>query len=159
MPCVEQAMQKHMDDAKVAEHCCGAVAALSLRCPENAETLVDNGRHTLLARALHAHAANCAPVSRQACLTVRNNASGSIALRPKVLRARVCLCMRMRVSCLRLRRSDVWWLPQLVSEGLEKLLNIVMVTHDSSRDQVKAALRDLGMEHGGMGVSKFEEKK
>ena len=46
-----------------------------------------------------------------------------------------------------------------MSEGLEKLLNIVMVTHDSSRDQVKAALRDLGMEHGGMGVSKFEEKK
>ena len=67
--------------------------------------------------------------------------------------------LRMRVSCLRLRRSDVWWLTQLVSEGLEKLLNIVMVTHDSSRDQAKAALRDLGMEHGGMGVSKFEEKK
>ena len=63
------------------------------------------------------------------------------------------------LHCLRLRRSDVWWLTQLVSEGLEKLLNIVMVTHDSSRDQVKAALRDLGMEHGGMGVSKFEEKK
>jgi len=55
--------------------------------------------------------------------------------------------MRMRVSCLRLRRSDVWWLPQLVSEGLEKLVNIVMVTHDSSRDQAKAALRDLGR-HG-----------
>ena len=65
----------------------------------------------------------------------------------------------MRVCCLRLRRSDGWWLPQLVSEGLEKLLNIVMVTHDSSRDQAKAALRDLGLEHGGMGVSKFEKKR
>lgn len=125
-----QAMQKHMDDAKVAEHCCGAVAALSLRCPENAETLVDNGAHTLLARALRTHAAKSAPVSRQACLAVRNIASRSIALRPK-----------------------------LVSEGLEKLLNIVMVTHDSSRDQAKAALRDLGLEYGGMGVSMYEEKK
>ena len=152
-------MQKHMDDAKVAEHCCGAVAALSLRCPENAETLVDNGAHTLLARALRTHAAKSAPVSRQACLAVRNIASRSIALRPKVLRARVYLCMRMRVRCLRLRRSDAWWLPQLVSEGLEKLLNIVMVTHDSSRDQAKAALRDLGLEYGGMGVSMYEEKK
>jgi len=46
-----------------------------------------------------------------------------------------------------------------VSEGLEKLLNIVMVTHDSSRDQAKAALRDLGLEYGGMGVSMYEEKK
>ena len=31
---------------KVVEHCCGVVAALSLRCPENAETLVDNGTCT-----------------------------------------------------------------------------------------------------------------
>ena len=59
-----------MDDAKVVEHCCGVVAALSLRCPENAETLVDNGRHTMLASALRAHAAKSAPVSRQACLAV-----------------------------------------------------------------------------------------
>ena len=138
-----------MHDAKVVEHCCGVVAMLSLRCAENAETLVDSGRHTLLATALRAHAANCVPVSRQACPAVPNIASRSIALRPTVLCARVCLCMRMRVRCLRLRRSDVWWVPQLVSEGLEKLLNIVMVTHDSSRDQAKAALRDLGLEHGG----------
>ena len=147
-----------MDDAKVVEHCCGVVAMLSLRCPENAETLVDNGRHTMLASALRAHAAKSAPVSRQACLAVRNIASRSIALRPKVLCAHAC-ALRMRVRCLRLRRSDVWWLRQPVLEGLEKLLNIVMVTHDSSRDQAKAALRDLGLEHGGMGVSKFEEKK
>ena len=147
-----------MDDAKVVEHCCGVVAMLSLRCPENAETLVDNGAHTLLARALRTHAAKSAPVSRQACLAVRNIASRSIALRPKLCAAHAC-ALHMRVRCLRLRRSDVWWLPQPVLEGLEKLLNIVMVTHDSSRDQAKAALRDLGLEHGGMGVSKFEKKR
>jgi len=68
-------MQKHMDPRSRS-----IAVALSRRSVCGAETLVDNGRRTLLARALRTHAANCAPVSRLACLAVGNIASRSIAL-------------------------------------------------------------------------------
>lgn len=118
-----QAMQKHADDAKVSEHCCGAVAALTLRSPDNASTLVDNGAHALVATALRKHSKS-APVARQACLAVRNIVSRSPDLRSK-----------------------------FTSEGIQKLLEYVQQTHKSARDYARAALRDLGLEYGASAVA------
>ena len=43
-----QAMQSHLTTPKAQEQACTALAALSLRMPENAEVIVANDGHTLI---------------------------------------------------------------------------------------------------------------
>jgi len=114
--CLLQALQMHMTSPKVAEHCCGAFAALTLRSPENATTIVENAGHALIVRCMRLHLESSV-VCRQACLAIRNMASRSPELRSKIL-----------------------------SEGVQPLLETIKEKHRSATDFAKAAIRDLGVD-------------
>ena len=69
-----RAMRLHLDSALIAEHGCGAVAAMSLRRPENVTHIMncDGGNVVLTCMKRHPKAVL---VQRQGCLAIRNMVS------------------------------------------------------------------------------------
>ena len=47
--------------------------------------------------------------------------------------------------------------PQILSEGMEKLLQHVRSAHPSAKDYAKAAMRDLGLDYGAAPLSAAAE--
>jgi hypothetical protein len=66
-----KAMKAHQDSVSIAEHGCGALAAMALRIPENVEKIMqeDGAGHLVVAMKRHPKAVL---VQRQGCLAIRN---------------------------------------------------------------------------------------
>jgi hypothetical protein len=66
-----KAMKAHQDSVSIAEHGCGALAAMALRIPENVERIMqeDGAGHLVVAMKRHPKAVL---VQRQGCLAIRN---------------------------------------------------------------------------------------
>lgn len=70
-PLLLAAMSRHKGSSLISSAGCGCIAALALRSPDNAQTLVENGAADALIDALKIHQNN-ASVQRVACLAIRN---------------------------------------------------------------------------------------
>ena len=116
VPLVLEAMSRYPAQAQLQEHACGLLAAMALRQPSNATTLVHHEAHVWMVRAMQQHPTK-ATLQRQAALAIRNLVSRSPELRPIVR-----------------QQSEV-----------EVTLRRVAASHLSCQDEVYAALRDLGL--------------
>lgn len=70
-PLLLAAMSRHKGSSLISAAGCSCIAALALRCPDNAQILVDNGAADALVDALKIHKDNT-NVQRVACLAIRN---------------------------------------------------------------------------------------
>lgn len=116
---VLSAMNHHPDDARVQEAGAGCVAAVCLRSPDNAATVIRHEGVGCIVRAMRAHPTS-AKVQRACCMAIRNMASRDRTLRKNIR-----------------------------DEGVEPLLRAARATHPSIGDHVYAALRDLDLELRG----------
>eukprot|EP00052_Salpingoeca_macrocollata_P021100 m.180152 g.180152 ORF g.180152 m.180152 type:complete len:539 (-) comp21458_c0_seq6:28-1644(-) len=114
LACILQSMQKHLKSPSVAEKGCAALAALSLRKPDNAAKVVELGGANIIGNIITAHNSSAA-VLKQAFTAVRNVVSRSPELRDPFLK-----------------------------EGIEELGNRAMQQHKECAEAAKGALRDLG---------------
>ena len=116
--CTVQAMEMYQDVALLQEHGCGFFAAVALRKPKNATSLVMAGVHSCIVNnAMRPHPKSVT-VQRQGALAIRNIVSRSPELRPMILN-----------DC-----------------DTEGTLRTIAGTHLRCQDEVYAALRDLGLE-------------
>lgn len=110
-----QSMLKYGTVAQLQEHGCGTIAAMALRCPQNAQLLVQCEAHEAVIRAMQRHADRYL-VQRQGALALRNLVSRSPELQSLLLQA-----------------------------GAQETLYQTAAKHGQCQDEVYAALRDLGI--------------
>mmetsp|Transcript_13947 Transcript_13947/g.30492 ORF Transcript_13947/g.30492 Transcript_13947/m.30492 type:complete len:670 (-) Transcript_13947:38-2047(-) len=115
-------MNKYPEQASLQEHCCGTMAAMALRKPQNAQFLVqEHQAHLSVLKAMQLHP-NRAALQRQGALCLRNLVSRSPQLKAVLVDQ---------------------------AQAGQVLLQIA-AQHVSCQDEVYAALRDLGVE--GVGI-------
>ena len=110
-----QAMELHATNFAVQEHGCGTLAAMSLRQPNNAETIVQANGAEHIVKAMKAFPLKV-PLQRQGCLALRNLAS----------------------------RASPEGKQVVLDAGAEFVLREIAGRHQESIDEAYAALRDLG---------------
>jgi hypothetical protein len=115
--CVLQAMNIFRTSVLLQEHGCGLIAAMALRKPKNAASLISAGAHMSIVAAMRQHVTSVT-LQRQAALAIRNLVSRSPQLRSIVLN-----------EC-----------------DAEMALRTIAGKHLACQDEVYAALRDLGLE-------------
>jgi len=111
-------MDHHLNIALIQEHGCGAIAAMALRKPDNAQNIVAVGGVNNIIKAMRKHE-NCVLIQRQGSLACRNIVSRSPQLRGTLLDA-----------------------------GADEVLRTLSGRHQGSVDEAYAALRDLGSQVG-----------
>jgi len=152
LPSILQVMQEYLNDkqegkpkrsnghAILQEHACGTLAAMALRQPQNAHSIVENGGHVLIFDAMRAFP-HKVTLQRQGCLAVRNIAS--------------------RLARMNYDEDKT----KLLDAGAEDILQNIAGRHPGSSEEAYAALRDLGLspkmysvdENGNTTVSRTEE--
>jgi hypothetical protein len=113
-----QAMEMYHDVVLLQEHGCGLFAAMALRKPKNATTLVMAGVHVCIVNVAMRQHPTSVTLQRQGALAIRNIVSRSPELRNMILN-----------DC-----------------DTEVTLRTIAGTHLRCQDEVYAALRDLGLE-------------
>jgi hypothetical protein len=113
-----QAMEMYHDVVLLQEHGCGLFAAMALRKPKNATTLVMAGVHVCIVNVAMRPHPTFVTLQRQGALAIRNIVSRSPELRNMILN-----------DC-----------------DTEVTLRTIAGTHLRCQDEVYAALRDLGLE-------------
>jgi hypothetical protein len=129
LPYLILAMQLYPTAATLQEHACGALAAMALRKPANANAIIDQGGPRFILTAMKRHDM-IASVQRQGALAVRNLVSRLLRECPEDGEKGKEERNAIRDSFLEL--------------GAEDILRNVAGRHQGSVDEAYAALRDLG---------------